>query len=115
MDERAASSVEHYAPGYVPRGKTPVLSQSKRCRINLIYAVTNQGTLCFVLYRETLDANMFIMLHKRLHKDAGKRVFLIVDNLRVHHSNKVSVWQVEHAEKIELFYLHSYSPELNSG
>ena len=107
--------MEHYARGYAPRAKTPVLvrSQSKRCRINLISAVTNQGTLRFMLYRETLDANMFIKFLKRLHKDADKKVFLIVDNLRVHHAKKVSAWLAEHTEEIELFYLPSYSPELN--
>lgn len=111
----AVSSVEHYARGYAPRGKTPVLvlSQSKRCRINLISAVTNQGTLRFMLYRETLDADMFIKFLKRLCKDAGKKVFLIVDNLRVHHAKVVTAWLTDHAEEIELFYLPSYSPELN--
>lgn len=34
-----------------------------------------------MLYRETLDADMFIKFLKRLHKDAGKKVFLIADNL----------------------------------
>jgi hypothetical protein len=91
-DETAASSVEHHARGYAPRGKTPVLvlSQSKRCRINLISAVTNQGTLRFMLYWETLDADMFIKFLNRLRKDAGKKVFLIVDNLRVHHAKAVT-------------------------
>lgn len=75
-DETAVSSVEHYARGDAPRGKTPVLvlSQSKRCRINLISAVTNQGTLRFMLYREKLDADMFIKFLKRLHKDAEEPV-----------------------------------------
>lgn len=114
-DETAASSVAHYARGYAPRGKTPVLalSQSKRCRINLISAITNQGTLRFMLYRETLDADRFIQFLKRLRKDAGKKVFLIVDNLRVHYAKKVCAWLAEHTDEIELFYLPSYSPELN--
>jgi len=40
-------------------------------------------------------------------------VFLIVDNLRVHHSKLVREWLEEHREQIEVFYLPSYSPELN--
>lgn len=48
-------------------------------------------------------------------KDAGKKAFLILDNLRVHHSKPVTKRVAEHAELIELFYLPSYSPELNSG
>jgi len=114
-DETAASSEEHYPRGYAPRGKTPVLviSQKNRTRINLISAITNQGKLRFMLYRDTLDADRFIDFLKRLCKDAKRKVFLILDNLRVHHARKVSAWQQEHAEQIELFYLPSYSPELN--
>ena len=40
-------------------------------------------------------------------------MFLILDNLRVHHSKPVKVWVAENIQKIELFYLPSYSPELN--
>jgi transposase len=48
-----------------------------------------------------------------LSKDAGRKVFLILDNLRVHHSKAVKAWLEEHRERIELFFLPSYSPELN--
>ncbi|SEA52001.1 DDE superfamily endonuclease, partial [Porphyromonadaceae bacterium KH3R12] len=40
-------------------------------------------------------------------------VYLILDNLRVHHSKIVKQWIEENKEKIALFYLPSYSPELN--
>ena len=46
-------------------------------------------------------------------KDAGKKVFLILDNLRVHHSKLVKTWVAERKDQIELFYLPSYSPQLN--
>ncbi|MFU8843178.1 MAG: transposase, partial [Bacteroidales bacterium] len=38
---------------------------------------------------------------------------LIVDNLRVHHAKKVTRWVEKHKDKIELFFLPAYSPELN--
>lgn len=44
---------------------------------------------------------------------AGKKVFLILDTLRVHYSNIIKVWVAEHKEQIELFYLPSYSPQIN--
>ena len=50
---------------------------------------------------------------KRLVKDAGRKVFLVLDNLRVHHSHMVRDWLSEHEDQIELFFLPSYSPELN--
>ena len=46
-------------------------------------------------------------------QDAGKKVFLILDNLRVHHSKLVKAWVAEREDQIELFYLPSYSPQLN--
>ncbi|MBK6626115.1 MAG: transposase [Flavobacteriales bacterium] len=36
-----------------------------------------------------------------------------VDSLRVHHSQPVQDWVEEHDQEIELFFLPSYSPELN--
>ena len=46
-------------------------------------------------------------------KDAGRKVFLILDNLRVHHSKIVKAWVAERIDQIELFYLPSYSPQLS--
>ena len=50
---------------------------------------------------------------QRLIKDAKRKVFLVLDNLRVHHSKGVQAWLEEHGEQIEVFFLPSYSPELN--
>lgn len=50
---------------------------------------------------------------RRLVKDAGRKVYLILDNLRVHHSKPVKVWLAQHKSEMEVFYLPSYSPELN--
>lgn len=114
-DETAVSSVEHYPRGYAPKGRTPVLvlSQSKRERINLISAITNQGTMGFMMYRDTLTAEVLIKFLERLIRVAARKVFLVLDNLRVHHSRKVREWLTQHTEQIELFFLPSYSPELN--
>ena len=40
-------------------------------------------------------------------------IFLILDNLRVHHGKKVRAWLEKHKDSIEVFYLPPYSPELN--
>ncbi len=54
-----------------------------------------------------------IDLLRQLVKDAGRKIYLILDNLRVHHSKSVKAWLAEHKNEIEVFYLPSYSPELN--
>lgn len=114
-DETAVSSVEHYPRVYAPKGKTPVLvlSQSKRERINLISAVTNRDSMRFMLYREAMTSAVLIRFTQRLIKDAKHKVFLVLDNLRVHHIKGVQAWLEEHGEQIEVIFLPSYPPELN--
>ena len=84
-----------------------------RHKLSMIATVTNQGKTRWMIIDEAFDANKFIEFLKALITDAGKKVFLILDNLRVHHSRLVKAWVAEHSEKIELFYLPSYSPQLN--
>jgi len=45
--------------------------------------------------------------------DVGRKVFLILDNLGVHHCKPVKAWLATHVTEMEVFYLPSYSPELN--
>ena len=46
-------------------------------------------------------------------QDTGRKVFLILDSLRVHHSKIVKAWIAKRKDQIELFHLLSYSPKLN--
>ena len=66
-----------------------------------------------MLYKSNMNADVLIRFLKRLIKDVKKKVFLILDNLRVHHSKTVKKWVKNHSKQIELFYLPSYSPQLN--
>ena len=50
---------------------------------------------------------------ERLTRQQKKKIFPILDNLRVHHSKIVREWLEANADHIEVFYLPSYSPELN--
>jgi hypothetical protein len=40
----------------------------------------------FMLYEGALNVERFLAFLRRLVKDTGQKVFLIVDNLRVHHA-----------------------------
>ncbi|HAN56299.1 MAG TPA: IS630 family transposase, partial [Betaproteobacteria bacterium] len=62
---------------------------------------------------DAFDAERLIEFLQALIKDAGRKVFLILDNLRVHHSKIVKAWVSDRHDQIELFYLPSYSPQLN--
>ena len=113
-DETGVRSDCQHGRGYAPRGKTPVIRLSaKRASINMISSITNQGKVRFMLYQETMNAKMFIKFIKQLLKDAERKIFLILDNLRVHHARVVKDWLKDYTKEIELFFLPAYAPELN--
>ena len=114
-DETASVNTDVRGTSYAPAGKTPVTLAvgGTRQKLSMIATVTNQGKTRWMIIDETFDAQKLIEFLQALIKDAGKKVFLILDNLRVHHSKLVKAWVDEREDKIELFYLPSYSPELN--
>ena len=66
----------------------------------------------FLLYSDAINADRLISFMETVVKTAsGKKVYLILDNLKVHHSKKVSEWVEEHKNQIRLFHLPPYSPE----
>lgn len=113
-DETNIQNTCNYMRGYAPKGKTPVVkTESQKFKINMLSAVSKRGKLRFVLYKENMDSNKLIDFMRRLVHDSLKKVFLVLDNLRVHHSKKVQTWLDDHKDKIEVFYLPPYAPEYN--
>jgi len=113
-DETGVRSDDVRGRGYAPRGQTPVRRvPARRHSVSMISTLTNQGKVRFMLYRQALNARRLIRFLTRLTRDAGRKVFLILDNLKVHHATLVRDWLEVHRETIEVFYLPSYSPELN--
>jgi transposase len=113
-DETGLCNDSYHGRSYSPRGETPAIKLHPKCqRVNLISSVTNQGKVRFMVYKNKMNSQTMIKFMERLIKDADKKIFLIVDNLKVHHSYIVKDWLKEHEHKIELFFLPSYSPELN--
>jgi transposase len=113
-DETGIKNNNHHGRSYAPKGITPVKKHmSKRFSINMISTVTNQGLVQFMIYKENMNSDVLIQFLEQLIKSQENKVFLILDNLRVHHSKIVKKWVAEHAEKIALFYLPSYSPDRN--
>ena len=114
-DETALVNTDVRGRSYAPAGKTPVAFVVGRIRqkLSMIATVTNKGQARWMIIDEAFNSDRLIEFLAALIKDAGRKVFLILDNLRVHHSKPVKAWAAARQDKIELFYLHSYSPELN--
>ena len=113
-DETGISNQDQTGRSYAPRGETPVVARTaKRITPSLIAAVSDRGLRRFMLYEGALDVERFLAFLRRLVKDARQKVFLIVDNLKVHHAKKVAAWVASHSHEIALFYLPAYAPEHN--
>ena len=113
-DETGISSEDNRGRGYAPKGQTPVVyGPGKRFSASMISAINNQGKMRFMVYEGALRVDTFLKFLRRVIKDTGRKIFIIVDNLRVHHAKKVQKWVEKHKDRIEIFFLPPYSPEHN--
>lgn len=72
---------------YAPQGQTPVVKvNNKRHGLSIIFTVTNRGTMRWKVFEGALNADVQIEFLRRLIRSAGREVYLILDNLRVHYS-----------------------------
>jgi len=111
-DETGLRSDDVRGRSYAPRGRTPVVRPShKRAGLGLISALTNKGELRWMILDGAIKAPTLIRFLQRLVRDADCKVFLILDNLPVHHARLVQDWLAEHRAEIEVFYLPAYCPE----
>ena len=83
-------------------------------RMNLISTISNEESVHFMTYKETMTAALFITFLERMLSETTRKIFLIVDRLRAHEAKKVEAWAAEHRDRIELFFLPRYAPERNA-
>ena len=113
-DEMGMRSDHTVGRSYGRRGQTPViLGTGVRFGCNMISAITNKGQLNFMVFKQRFKANVFEEFLRRLVRQSERKVFIIVDGHPVHRSGKVKKWLNKNEKHIRLFFLPSYSPELN--
>jgi transposase len=113
-DETGIKNSTQHGRSYAPKGKTPVRrTMGKRLSTNMISSITNQGKVEFMIYSGTMNADRFLKFLRQLIKNRERKIYLILDNLKVHHSKIVKKWVKKNERTIELFFLPSYSPEKN--
>lgn len=113
-DETGIQTGANLVRGFAPKGEKSVVHLvAKKSPVSMTSAITNQGKVRFMMYRSAMNTDLLITFMSRLVKDAGRKVFLILDNLRVHHGKNIKQWLEKHEEQIEVFYLPSYAPEHN--
>lgn len=113
-DETGIKNSSHHGRSYAPKGKTPIRrTMGKRLSTNMISSITNQGKVEFMIYSGTMNADRFLKFLRQLIKNRERKTYLILDNLKVHHSKMVQKWVKKNKRTIELFFLPSYCPEKN--
>ena len=66
-----------------------------------------------MICQDTMNQQRLIRFLGRLIRGSQRKVFLILDNLKVHHGKLVAAWLEKRKEKIEVFFLPPYAPEYN--
>lgn len=114
-DETAVMNTDVRGRSYSPRGVTPTTRSvwGSRQKFSMISSVNNQGKCYWMIIDDVFNADRLIEFMESIVKDVPRKVFLVMDNLKVHHSKPVQKWLDAHKKEIEVFYLPSYSPELN--
>ena len=79
----------------------------------MISALNNQGKLEWMALADAMNSETFLKFLKQMIKFRRRKVILIVDNLKVHHSKLVAQWCEANRERIELVFLPAYSPQIN--
>jgi len=114
-DETGLRSDDVRGRSYAPRGRTPVVRVChKRAGLSLLSAVSNKGELRWMVVDGAVNAPTLLRFLERLIRDARRKVFLILDRLKVHRARLTRDWLAEHRAEIEVIFLPSYSPELDA-
>ena len=113
-DETGAAADQQPRRGYAREGQPARIDvPDAHIRMNMISTISNEGSVHFMTYKETMTAALFITFLERLLGETTRKVFLIVDRLKAHEAKKVEAWTADHRDRIELFFLPRYAPERN--
>lgn len=113
-DETGVAADHHPGTGYSPKGQPATMEvPGPHIRMNQISTITNEGSVRFMTYKGTMNDALFLVFLGRLLRSTCQKVFLITDRLRAHKDDKVDEWVKAHQDRIRLFYLPKYSPEMN--
>lgn len=113
-DESGVRS-DHYAGTTCsPRGITPVVEATGAgYGFNMVSPLNALGHFRFMFVETRVTATVFCEFLRRFNHGMERKVFLIVYKYPTHEAKIVRQFVDEHSERIELFLLSPYSPEIN--
>lgn len=113
-DESGIRSDFHAGTTWSPKGQTPIIKVTgARFSTNMVAAISTRGHLRFMINQGTVTADVLCDFLKRLMHNVQQPIFLIWDGHPTHKSKKVRECIESFEGKLEVYFLPSYSPELN--
>jgi transposase len=113
-DEVGVAADQQPARGYAPEGEAATMEVPDRhIRVNQISTITNKRKVHFMTYTATMNAALFLVFLGLLLRSTSGKVFLIMDRLPAYMTPEVVQWVAAHRDRIEVFCLPRYAPELN--
>jgi len=113
-DEMGLRSDHQAGTSYGRQGQTPTIpGTGQRFGCNMISAITHRGHLLFMVFKQRFTSPVFLTFLRRLVRQAGRKVFVIVDGHPAHRSAAVKHWLAGDVDQLRVFYLPWYRPKLN--
>jgi transposase len=113
-DEMGLRSDHVSGTTYGRKGRPPVIpATGKRFGCNMVSAITNRGSLMFMVFRRRFTSEVFREFLRRFVRQTKRKTFLILDKHPVHVSASIRDWLDAHEGRLRVFYLPGYSPQLN--
>ena len=114
VDEAGFSQVHPNRSAWTPTGERHLIEAKRGKRLNVLAAMISNGELFGANFWETTTAAAFSGFLPLLHKHVAKPTTVIQDNASIHKA-KSERHIIENLTKLglTLYYLPSYSPELN--
>jgi transposase len=100
---------------WAPLGRQPEVPSPGKNYKHVVYGgvdyATSKITCTMAATKSGTNFLVFLMMLVRVY--AGRKVRLVCDNGRFHHTKAVYQWLKEHRDKVEVFWLPPYCPSLN--
>ncbi len=113
-DETGMRSDHQAGRSYAPAGETPVIKKTgQRFSLNMISAISNKGHLQFMIIDGRFNSEVFETFLKQMIKYSRQKIYFVTDGHPAHKTKKLNEWLSANKNKIEVFFLPPYSPELN--
>ena len=115
QDESSVSLVPALGTTWAKKGKTPkVKVTGNRGSICLSSAISPAGRMVFRIEKGTVTSKTFVDFLKQIMKNHHwRKIIVVTDNYPAHDSKYVNNFIEQNKKRIAVYYLPTYSPDLN--